>query len=113
MPYSFLNTSADMKWLRDVHLPGLPAKFKSALIKGNEDYPDEIEVYYKKDPNVDDAKVRFKLKESADGKVYQPISCRTCDGSGQRSTARSARGSELERHEKRGTPCGSCGGYGR
>lgn len=38
--------------------------------------------------------------------------CPTCGGSGKRSTARSARGRELERHEKYGTPCGNCGGSG-
>lgn len=39
--------------------------------------------------------------------------CPTCGGSGQRSTARTAKGSELERHERSGTPCDDCGGYGR
>lgn len=38
--------------------------------------------------------------------------CPTCGGSGQRSTARSANGRELERHERSGTPCDDCGGDG-
>ena len=39
--------------------------------------------------------------------------CPDCGGSGQRATARTARGSELERHERSGTPCGECAGTGR
>lgn len=39
--------------------------------------------------------------------------CYRCNGSGRRSTARSASGRELERHEKYGTPCDVCGGSGR
>lgn len=38
--------------------------------------------------------------------------CPTCGGSGQRATAKSANGSELERHERAGTPCDDCGGDG-
>jgi hypothetical protein len=38
--------------------------------------------------------------------------CPTCSGSGQRATARTANGSELERHERSGTPCDDCGGTG-
>lgn len=103
----FINTGVDMKWLRDVHLPGLAKVFKSALMRGNEDSPDEIEVYASNHPSVDDPKVVFKPNESG---LYRPVVCRACGGSGRRSTARSAGGRELERHEKRGTPCDACGG---
>lgn len=41
------------------------------------------------------------------------VLCGTCGGSGQRATARSANGRELERHERAGTPCDVCGGSGR
>lgn len=57
---AFLNTADDMKWLRDVHLPRLSKKFKSAVIYGNEDYPEMIEVYEKRDPLVTDRKDIFK-----------------------------------------------------
>lgn len=43
--------------------------------------------------------------------LMRPV-CSTCGGSGKRSTARSARGRELERHERRGTPCATCKGTG-
>lgn len=36
--------------------------------------------------------------------------CRVCGGSGKSSTARSASGRELERHERRGSPCFTCNG---
>lgn len=39
--------------------------------------------------------------------------CSQCGGTGRRSTARSANGRELERHERSGTPCDACGGRGR
>lgn len=38
--------------------------------------------------------------------------CPTCGGSGQRATARTANGRELERHERAGTPCDDCDGTG-
>lgn len=55
-----INTADDMRWLRDVHLPRLPAKYKSAIIVGNEDYPDRIEVYESRDPRVTDVPVVYK-----------------------------------------------------
>jgi len=47
---TFINTKDDMQWLRDVHLPRLSKKFKSAILYGNEDYPDEIAVFEKRNP---------------------------------------------------------------
>lgn len=38
------------------------------------------------------------------------LACRACGGTGRRATAVSAKGRELERHERRGTPCPECGG---
>lgn len=49
-----INSADDMNWLRDEHLHRLPLKFKSALIRGNEDCPDEIHVYARRDPKVTD-----------------------------------------------------------
>jgi len=56
----FINTKADMKWLRDVHLPKLAKKYKSAVIRGNEDYPTSIEVYSRKEPLYTDTPLVFK-----------------------------------------------------
>lgn len=51
---TFINDPDDMRWLREVHLPRLPKRFKSALLIGNEDSSDVIQVYRKKDPSVYD-----------------------------------------------------------
>ena len=58
-----INTADDMRWLREVHLPRLPAKYKSAIIVGNEDFPDRIEVYERRDPRVTDVPIVFKAAE--------------------------------------------------
>jgi hypothetical protein len=58
-----INTADDMRWLREVHLPRLPAKYRSAIIVGNEDFPDRIEVYERRDPRVTDVPVVFKADE--------------------------------------------------
>jgi len=68
---TFLNTADDMKWLRDVHLPRLSKKFKSAVIHGNEDYPEMIEVYERRDPVVTDRKDVFQPDENG---VYRHVS---------------------------------------
>jgi hypothetical protein len=58
-----INTADDMRWLREVHLPRFPTKYKSAIIVGNEDYPDRIEVYERRDPRITDVPVVFKADE--------------------------------------------------
>ena len=60
--FSSLDTPEDMAWLREVHLPNLPLKFRSAMVYGNEDYPDEIVVYESRDPNLDDPYTQYVLK---------------------------------------------------
>lgn len=59
-----INTADDMRWLREVHLPRLPSKYKSAVITGNEDYPDRIEVYERRDPRVTDVPAVFKADDA-------------------------------------------------
>jgi len=56
---AFLQEPDDMQWLRDVHLPGLPKKFHSAMLHGNEDGPTQIDVYESADPNYDDPVVTY------------------------------------------------------
>jgi len=63
-----LNSAADMKWLRDAHLHGLHGRFKSAVIFGNEDWPDSVHLYTKRSPLVTDAPVIYKPDE--DGSFY-------------------------------------------
>jgi hypothetical protein len=57
--HTFLNTPEDMEWLRETHLPGLSNRFNSALIFGNEDSPDTIQVYLDAEPRVTDLPVTY------------------------------------------------------
>jgi hypothetical protein len=57
MQSTLLNTKADMQWLRDVHLPRLSKRFKAAVIYGNEDWPNAVELYTKRNPTVHDTPV--------------------------------------------------------
>jgi hypothetical protein len=61
--YSFLNTPEDMQWLREVHLPQLPPEYQSAILYGNEDSPDRVEVYMASDPRIGDPNLKFVLDE--------------------------------------------------
>ena len=51
---TFINTQEDIQWLKDVHIPDLPDTARSAVILGNEDWPESIRVYTSTDPDVDD-----------------------------------------------------------
>lgn len=62
MTETFINEPEDMQWLRDVHLPGLSPKFKSAHIFGNEDSPSSIHVYVEREPAYDDPHWRLVPK---------------------------------------------------
>lgn len=64
-----LNTVEDMRWLRQVHLPLLPAEFHSAVVSGNEDSPDRIDVYFRTDPLISDKPMSYYL---VDG-IYKVI----------------------------------------
>lgn len=62
MKETFINEPEDMRWLREVHLPGLSPRFKSAVISGNEDYPSSIAVYVEREPAYDDPHWRLVRK---------------------------------------------------
>ena len=51
---TFINTLEDIQWLKDVHIPDLPDTARSAVILGNDDWPESIHVYTSTDPDVDD-----------------------------------------------------------
>jgi hypothetical protein len=59
----FINSKEDMKWLRDVHWPNLPKKYKSALIYGNEDAPVGIEAFEKAEPLITDDPIATLIHE--------------------------------------------------
>lgn len=63
-PATMLNTEEDMQWLRDVHLPNLSPNYKCAVIYGNEDWPDRIEVYEDENPTIEDAPLVFLPDEN-------------------------------------------------
>lgn len=71
---TFLNSPEDMKWLKDVHLPSLdPSRHKSAILHGNEDCPERIDVYVSPDPLHTDPYTRWTLQESGDYKAVQGV----------------------------------------
>jgi hypothetical protein len=55
----FLNSPEDMKWLRDVHLQGLPSEYEAAVVHGNEDSPSKIEVFRSLNPTVNEKPAVF------------------------------------------------------
>lgn len=56
---AFLNTSEDMKWLRDVHIPDLPPEYEAAVVHGNEDSPSQIEAYQNPNPTIQEKPLVF------------------------------------------------------
>lgn len=56
---TFLNTPEDMRWLREVHWPELPPEYLSAVLSGNEDWPEKISAYLSTDPRFDDIPLVF------------------------------------------------------
>ena len=67
---TLIDTTEDMEWLRDVHVPHLSKNYKSAIIYGNEDSPSRIEVYVRRTPLVTDEPLVFEADE--DG-VLHPV----------------------------------------
>ena len=63
MTTTFINSPDDMRWLADVHLADLNISWKprSAVIDGNEDCPESIELYPRKDPLYTDLPLRGVL----------------------------------------------------
>lgn len=60
-PTSLIDTDEDIQWLRDVHIPDLPKNVKSAMIFGNEDYPDKISTFVEREPTI-----------HSQGTIYRP-----------------------------------------
>ena len=56
-----INTVEDMTWLLDTYLPHVHEVYihGSAIIYGNEDFPDKIELYYDNNQNIEDQKRTF------------------------------------------------------
>ena len=82
---TFLNSAEDMQWLKDVHVRILPDNARSAIIFGNEDAPDSIEVYDSAQPLVTDTPIMLCSAEflsyAARLLVYQasPIKSYPCE----------------------------------
>lgn len=45
MSVTYLETSGDLRWLRDVHNIPDACLFAAAILYGNEDDPDKVELY--------------------------------------------------------------------
>jgi hypothetical protein len=73
MKTAFIETPDDIKWLRQTCLRGvqLPTKyhgFKFAVIEGNEDGPDVVDLYVSDCPNFDDD--YYRIAFIYDGLIY-------------------------------------------
>ena len=53
MIMQFINSPADMAWLADVFK--IPGEWGSAIITGNEDAPDSIDLFYSAEPEFTQA----------------------------------------------------------
>lgn len=73
MPTTFMNAPDEMKWLRDVHLPGLSKKYKSAVVYGNEDWPDKVEVFTEVEPSMTDKPVTLIPKRGGRTKAEKHV----------------------------------------
>ncbi|KKN28149.1 hypothetical protein LCGC14_0857150 [marine sediment metagenome] len=58
-----INSVEDMQWLRDVHLPGLDVKYRSAVIEGHESSPHRVTVFERRKPLIIDEGLVFYLSE--------------------------------------------------
>lgn len=70
----FLNSPDDIKWMRDKlkSIKGLP-RFKSYILRGNEDVPDEVVLYREREPTVMDVPVA-KIYHDANAEPYMESS---------------------------------------
>ena len=73
---TFLNSAEDMQWLKDVHVRILPDNARSAIIFGNEDAPDSIEVYDSVQPLVTDTPIMLCSAEFLNSSQVFP--CEFC-----------------------------------
>ncbi len=95
---TFIDDTDGIAWVRDVHVPTLPAGTRSVVLWGNEDCPDRVDAYRKVAPTVDERPAVF-LSDDA--------------GTLRRATLRTFHG---VRYVARGRPapagfvrCGTCG----
>ena len=63
MQQTTLDTSDDIAWLRDVHIPTLPLDCGFAILYGNEDWPERLECYACRDPLVTDTPTVYVADE--------------------------------------------------
>ena len=71
---TFINSSDDISWLKENHLQDLEYEnFNSAIIYGNEDSPEKIELFEKLEPLHTDTPTTFILKDDYSGyeKVFE------------------------------------------
>jgi len=61
-----------MKWLREVHIPQLYERARSAILHGNEDSPVRVEVFDSEDPDVGDSPIAIYTQDSTGKLVWNP-----------------------------------------
>lgn len=82
MNTTFLQNPENLQWLRAGALRGVPlppeyAAFQSALLVGNEDAPDHLQLYRAADPSVNDHYLRVTLEGAADYCELEEVDGRT------------------------------------
>lgn len=67
-----LDTADDIRWLKDTHLKGIKVPtFKSAVLHGNEDAPERIDLYNKRDPLHTDRPILVVTRSTLDAAWYR------------------------------------------
>lgn len=66
MRVGFMSEAADVEWLKDTHLKGVPlpaqwAGFQSFVLQGNEDAPHAVNLYNHPAPNISDDYYRVRF----------------------------------------------------
>lgn len=84
MQVGFMNESADVQWLKDTALAGVPlphkwACFQSFVLQGNEDAPHAVNLYETDEPKHDDDFYRVRFVNES------PVYAEACEYSGKTS----------------------------
>lgn len=69
-PQQFYNDPDDIQWLRETHLRNVLSRvqhFRSFVISGNEDWPNEVRLYRQLNPEIVDRPVQVWIADDHDG----------------------------------------------
>jgi hypothetical protein len=64
MQMLYLDSEADLQWVRNTHWENLPKGIKCVIITGNEDCPDMIEAFLEPAPSIDSRPAYTKYRRA-------------------------------------------------